>query len=82
MQAPLYAKVSGYVTKLNVDIGDSVRAGQVLAELSVPELEEQLHQKEALAGGGRRLRIASAWCRLPKRQSCGRRRRSSWPRPA
>ncbi len=49
MQAPLYAKVSGYVRKLNVDIGDHVRAGQVLAELSVPELEEQLHQKEALA---------------------------------
>ncbi len=48
-QAPLYAKVSGYVRKLNVDIGDRVRAGQVLAELSVPELEEQLHQKEALA---------------------------------
>ncbi len=53
MQAPLYAKISGYVTKLNVDIGDSVHAGQVLAELSVPELEEQLHQKEALAAQAR-----------------------------
>jgi len=48
-QTPLYAKISGYVRKLNVDIGDRVKAGQALAELSVPELEEQLHQKEALA---------------------------------
>ena len=48
-QAPLYAKVSGYVRALHADIGDRVQAGQVLAELSVPELEEQLHQKEALA---------------------------------
>ena len=52
-QAPLYAKVSGYVRKLNADIGDRVKAGQVLAELSVPELEEQLHQKEALAAQAR-----------------------------
>ena len=52
-QAPLYAKVGGYVRKLNVDIGDRVHAGQVLAELSVPELEEQLHQKEALAAQAR-----------------------------
>src|SRR4051794_15150009 len=34
-QTPLYAKVSGYVRKLNADIGDRVKAGQVLAELSV-----------------------------------------------
>ena len=52
-QTPLYAKVSGYVRKFNVDIGDRVREGQVLAELSVPELEEQLHQKEALTAQAR-----------------------------
>src|SRR5262249_21774456 len=52
-QTPLYAKVSGYVHKLNADIGDRVKAGQVLAELAVPELEEQLHQKEALAAQAR-----------------------------
>jgi multidrug efflux pump subunit AcrA (membrane-fusion protein) len=46
-QAPLYAKVAGYVQKICADIGDRVTAGQVLAELSVPELQEELHQKEA-----------------------------------
>ena len=52
-QTPLYAKISGYVRKLNVDIGDRVRKDQVLAELSVPELEEQLRQKEALVAQAR-----------------------------
>ncbi len=47
-QTPLYAKVAGYVAKWNVDIGDRVRAGQELAELSVPELKEELQQKEAV----------------------------------
>jgi multidrug efflux pump subunit AcrA (membrane-fusion protein) len=46
-QTPLYAKVAGYVQKYYVDIGDRVKAGQLLAELSVPELAEELHQKEA-----------------------------------
>jgi multidrug efflux pump subunit AcrA (membrane-fusion protein) len=46
-QTPLYAKIAGYVAKWNADIGDRVTAGQVLAELSVPELNEELHQKEA-----------------------------------
>jgi len=35
-QAPLYAKVSGYVTSLSADIGDRVTKGQVLATLDVP----------------------------------------------
>jgi multidrug efflux pump subunit AcrA (membrane-fusion protein) len=46
-QTPLYAKISGYVRKWNVDMGDRVKAGQVLAELAVPEMEEELRQKEA-----------------------------------
>src|SRR5207248_3319943 len=46
-QTPLFAKVAGYVRKYHADIGDRVRAGQVLAELSVPELDEELRQKEA-----------------------------------
>ncbi len=37
-QATLYAKVGGYVQKVNADIGDEVKAGAVLAELEVPEL--------------------------------------------
>jgi RND family efflux transporter MFP subunit len=37
-EATLYAKVSGYLKTLTVDKGDSVRAGQLLAEIEVPEL--------------------------------------------
>src|SRR6266404_6234222 len=35
-QTDLYAKLAGYVSTVNVDIGDRVKAGQVLAELDVP----------------------------------------------
>src|SRR6266566_6141064 len=45
--ADLYPKVSGYVTEVRADIGDQVRAGQVLATISVPELESQLAEAEA-----------------------------------
>jgi multidrug efflux pump subunit AcrA (membrane-fusion protein) len=44
---PIYAKVSGYVQKWDVDIGAKVRKGQVLAVLSVPELDAEAEQKEA-----------------------------------
>ena len=37
-QVALYAKVGGYVKTLRVDIGDRVEAGDLLAELEVPEL--------------------------------------------
>ncbi len=37
-EATLYAKVSGYLKSLAVDKGDSVKAGQLLAEIEVPEL--------------------------------------------
>lgn len=38
----VYAKVSGYVQKLNIDWGTHVRQGQVMAILEIPELEQQL----------------------------------------
>lgn len=41
-QAHLYAKVSGHLRELNVDLGDRVRAGQVLARLEVPELSQDV----------------------------------------
>lgn len=39
----LHAKVSGYVDRMEVDLGDRVKAGQLLATLEVPELQEQLN---------------------------------------
>ncbi len=47
-QTPLHAKLAGYVRKVNVDIGDRVEANQPLAELWIPELEDEVRQKEAL----------------------------------
>ncbi|ODU00269.1 MAG: hypothetical protein ABS79_03675 [Planctomycetes bacterium SCN 63-9] len=44
---PIYAKLGGYVERVVVDIGDSVRKGQVLAELRVPETEADLKQRRA-----------------------------------
>ncbi|HEY1578041.1 MAG TPA: efflux RND transporter periplasmic adaptor subunit [Terracidiphilus sp.] len=38
----VHAKVSGYIRHINVDIGDRVKQGQVLATLEVPELDAQL----------------------------------------
>jgi multidrug efflux pump subunit AcrA (membrane-fusion protein) len=43
----LYAKIAGYVQKWNVDMGDSVRKDDILAELYIPEMEVELKQKEA-----------------------------------
>ena len=46
-EVELHAKVAGYVRKINVDIGDHVRAGQVLAVLEVPELNAQVMGAQA-----------------------------------
>ena len=43
----IYARVSGYLTKRFVDIGDRVKAGQLLAEIQSPELDQQLNQARA-----------------------------------
>src|SRR6266700_580547 len=41
-ETDLFAKVSGYLSDVRVDIGDHVKAGQVLAVISVPEMENEL----------------------------------------
>jgi RND family efflux transporter MFP subunit len=43
----LYANVQGYVKRWTVNIGAAVKKGQVLAEVSVPELDAELRQKHA-----------------------------------
>ena len=40
----VHPKVSGYMKKINVDIGDMVHQGETLAVLEVPELKAQLEQ--------------------------------------
>jgi len=45
--AAVYARVSGYLKRRLVDIGQSVRAGQLLAEIDAPELDAELRQAQA-----------------------------------
>ena len=45
--ANMFARATGYISKRNVDIGDHVKAGELLAQLAVPELDDQISQNEA-----------------------------------
>ncbi len=53
--ATLYAKVSGYLTKIAVDAGDRVRAGQFIAEITSPELDAQYRSAMASLENRQRL---------------------------
>jgi RND family efflux transporter MFP subunit len=44
--SPIYARTSGYLTKWYFDIGARVKKGALLAEISTPELDQQLAQAE------------------------------------
>jgi RND family efflux transporter MFP subunit len=46
-RAPLYARVSGYLKAWHADIGAPVKAGQLLAEIEAPDLDQQLAQAQA-----------------------------------
>ena len=46
-EADLFAKVTGYLSDVRVDIGDHVKAGQILAVIDIPELERQLAEDKA-----------------------------------
>jgi multidrug efflux pump subunit AcrA (membrane-fusion protein) len=47
--ATLHARVSGFLAKWHHDLGDSVKAGNLLAEIETPELDQELAEGEALA---------------------------------
>jgi membrane fusion protein (multidrug efflux system) len=46
-RAPIYARVSGFLKTWHVDIGAQVKAGQLLAEIEAPDLDQQLLQARA-----------------------------------
>jgi RND family efflux transporter MFP subunit len=46
-RAPIYARVTGYLARWNVDIGAKVHAGQVLAVIETPDLDQDLRQAQA-----------------------------------
>ena len=62
-EAPVLARATGYIRKRYVDIGDRVKAGQVVAEIEAPELDQQILQANATIDQAR------AACSRPKRPS-------------
>jgi RND family efflux transporter MFP subunit len=51
-QIDLHAKVAGYLQAINVDIGDHVKEGQVIAVLEIPELKEEVNSAKAATAAG------------------------------
>ena len=47
IDAPIYARTNGYLKRWYVDIGARVKAGQLLAEIDTPEIDQQLQQARA-----------------------------------
>jgi RND family efflux transporter MFP subunit len=59
--APIFARASGYVKAWHADIGAQVKAGQLLAEIEVPEVDQQLEQaRSALDAAKANLRTSEA----------------------
>jgi RND family efflux transporter MFP subunit len=58
IRAPIYARVPGYLKSWKYDIGSKVKAGDVLAEIDTPDLDQQLMQARAS------LRVAEANAKL------------------
>ena len=56
---PIYPRVNGYVKRIVADIGARVKAGDLLAEIETPELDEQVKSSQAaLAQARANLKIA------------------------
>jgi RND family efflux transporter MFP subunit len=59
VDAPVYARTSGYLKKWYTDIGTRVKAGELLAEIDSPEVDQQLSQAKAqLATAQANLKLA------------------------
>jgi RND family efflux transporter MFP subunit len=60
-QAQLFARVSGYIREWKADIGARVKAGQVLADIDAPDLDQQIMQAKAdLASAQANLSLSNA----------------------
>ncbi|MBV6848782.1 efflux RND transporter periplasmic adaptor subunit [Xanthomonas euvesicatoria] len=86
-RAPIHARVSGYLKQWNVDIGTTVKAGQLLAEIETPDLDQTLQEARAeLASARSEAQQAEAtakrWQSLLQSQSVSRQeveeRQTAW----
>jgi len=59
-EAPILARAEGYVRRRYADIGDRVTAGQLLAEVEAPDLDQQVRQAQAAVEQARRIWPAPA----------------------
>jgi RND family efflux transporter MFP subunit len=67
LEAALYARINGYVKRRLVDIGDRITEGQLLAEITAPDVDDQLAQAQAgLAQARSNLGLAQANAELAK----------------
>ena len=64
----IYARTSGYIAGLNVDIGDRVKAGQLLATIASPDVDQQLNEARARREEGH-TNLALALSRLNRLKS-------------
>jgi RND family efflux transporter MFP subunit len=74
IEAPIYARASGYLKRWLVDIGAKVQAGQLLAEIDTPDLDQELaHAKAELTQAEAALSLAkitdARWADLLKTSS-------------
>lgn len=74
LEAPIYARASGYLKRWHVDIGGTVKSGQLLAEIDAPELLQELTRARAeLAQADAALTLARAtatrWAELLRESS-------------
>jgi RND family efflux transporter MFP subunit len=77
IDAPIYARTSGYLKRWLVDIGTRVKAGQLLAEVDTPEVQQQMSQAEAdvaTAAANQKIAAVTAdrWQSLRKTDSVSR----------
>ncbi len=73
-ESPIYARASGYLTKWKLDIGAKVKAGDLLAEIDTPELDQELESARAnVEQANAALALAKAtadrWAELVKTES-------------
>jgi RND family efflux transporter MFP subunit len=67
-QAQIFARVSGYIKDWKVDIGTPVKAGELLAEIDAPDLDQQIMQAEAAVASAQ-ANVALAKATLERGQS-------------
>jgi HlyD family secretion protein len=66
-QTSIYPKITGFIQKWYVDIGDKIKEGQLLADLFVPELHARYQQKIAeVKLGKERVRLAESLVEVAK----------------